>query len=70
MPDERLDGRSKRLSTPGDEAAADRKHLACLVILRYSSEPAISAGSGMCQISLNLLHTNTDVQTCVNLPNE
>lgn len=51
-------GRSKHLSTPDDKAAADRKHLTCLAILGYTSEPAISTGSGICQMPSNLLHTN------------
>lgn len=48
--------RSKRLSTLDDKAAADRKHLTCLVIRGYSSEPAISTGSGICQMPSNLPH--------------
>ena len=58
-------GRSNHRSTPDDKAAADRKHLTRLVILGCSSEPAISTGSGICQIPSNLPHTDrqTDVGT-------
>lgn len=50
--------RSKHLSTPDDKAAADREHLTCLVILGYSSEPAISTGSGICQMPSKPPHTS------------
>lgn len=68
--DKCMASRSKHLNTPDDKIAADRKHLTRLVIFGYSSEPAISTGSGIFQMPSNLPHTNrTMCKTCVNLPN-